>query len=207
MNGHVKIWDASSWTLQSELIVSDKGNNAKFSVLAIAPDSKSFIIGDDKGVLHLWSLNGKSEIRAIRSPNGLDRIVHLAFSPDRKTLVAIHGGKRWPAEGTAVVWNTSDWTAHTLSGYTSAAFSRDGRLLALAGPDVKLLDSASGKELRVIDVPALTKDDLPGSEDSPDASEKLPYGVGVSALAFSPDGISLAVGYVEGTVRMMNLNR
>ena len=107
----------------------------------------------------------------------------------------------------AIRKNASDWTAHTLSGYTSAAFSRDGLLLALAGPDVKLLDSASGKELRIIDVPALTKGDLPGSADSPDASEKLPYGVGVSALAFSPDGVSLAVGYVEGTVRMMNLNR
>ena len=64
-----------------------------------------------------------------------------------------------------------------------------------------------GQGTSCIDVPALTKGDLPGSADSPDASEKLPYGVGVSALAFSPDGISLAVGYVEGTVRMMNLNR
>ena len=80
-------------------------------------------------------------------------------------------------------------------------------MLAVAGPDVKLLDSASGKELRIIDVPALTKGDLPGSADHPEASEKLPYGVGVSALAFSPDGGTLAVGYVEGTVRMMNLNR
>jgi hypothetical protein len=34
--------------------------------------------------------------------------------------------------------------------------------------------------------PALTKGDIPGFADRPDASEKLPWGVGVSALAFSP---------------------
>ena len=81
------------------------------SYISDCADSKSFIIGNDKGTLHLWSLNGKSEIRAIRSPNGLDRIVYLAFSPGGKTLGAIHGGKRWTAEGTAVVWNRTDWTA------------------------------------------------------------------------------------------------
>jgi len=90
-NGHVKIWDTSSWTLQREFIVSDKGNSALFSVLAIAPDSKSFVIGDQDGVLHVWNLDSKSETRAIRSPDGSGRmVVNLVFSADGKILVAIH---------------------------------------------------------------------------------------------------------------------
>jgi WD40 repeat protein len=154
--GHVKIWDTPSWTLQREFIVSDKGNNALFSVLAIAPDSKSFGGGDQDGVLHVLNLNSKSETRAVSSPDGGGKmVVNLVFSADGKILVAIHHGTKL-TDGTAVVWNTTDWTSHTLSGYAAAAFSRDGRLLALGGPDIKLFDSASRKELRTIEVPLNT---------------------------------------------------
>ena len=70
----MKIWDASTWTPRGELIVSEKGNRALFSVLAIGPDSKSFIIGDHNGILHLWNLDRKSKILAIPPPGGLDSI-------------------------------------------------------------------------------------------------------------------------------------
>jgi WD40 repeat protein len=203
-NGHVKIWDTSSWTLQREFIVSDKGNNALFSVLAIAPDSKSFVVGDQDGVLHVWNLNSKSETRAVSSPDGGGKkVANLVFSADGKILVAIHHGLK--LDGTAVVWNTTDWTSHTLSGYAAAAFSRDGRLLALGGPDIKLFDSASRKELRTIEVPTFTKGELlPDSAARPDAGEKLPCGV--SALAFSPDDKTLAFGCFN-TLHIMKLDR
>jgi WD40 repeat protein len=204
-NGHVKIWDTSSWTLQRKFIVSDKGNSALFSVLGIAPDNKSFVVGDQDGVLHVWNLDSKSETRVIGSPDGGGKMVaNLVFSADGKTLVAIHQGKRL-ADGTAVVWNTTDWTSHALSGYSAAAFSRDGRLLALGGPDIKLFDSASRKELRTIEVPTFTKGEvLPDSAHRPDAGERLPCGV--SALAFSPDGETLAFGCFD-TLHIMKLDR
>jgi len=108
--------------------VSDKGSSALFSVLAIAPDSRSFVVGDQDGVLHVWNLDSKSETRAVSSPDVTGKmVVELVFSADGKILVAIHRGKKL-TDGTAVVWNTTDWTSHTLSGYTAAAFSRDGRL-------------------------------------------------------------------------------
>ena len=204
-DGHVKIWDTSSWTLQREFIVSDKGSSALFSVLAIAPDSRSFVVGDQDGVLHVWNLDSKSETRAVSSPDVTGKmVVELVFSADGKILVAIHRGKKL-TDGTAVVWNTTDWTSHTLSGYTAAAFSRDGRLLALGGPDIKLFDSASRKELRSIEVPMFTKGEvLPDSAGRPDAGEKLPCGV--SALAFSPNGETLAFGCFN-TLHIMKLDR
>jgi WD40 repeat protein len=156
-NGHVKIWDTSSWTLQREFIVSDKGNSVLLSVLAIAPDRKWFVGGDQDGVLHVWNLDSKSKTRAVGSPDGGGKMIaNLVFSGDEKTLVAIHQAKKL-ADGTAVVWNTTDWKSHTLSGYTAAAFSRGGRLLALGGPDIKLFDSASRKEHRTIEVPRLPR--------------------------------------------------
>ena len=204
-NGHVKIWDTSSWTLQREFIVSDKGNSALFSVLAIAPDSKSFVVGDQDGVLHDWNLDSKSETRAVGSPDGGGKmLVNLVFSADGKILVAIHRGKKL-ADGTAVVWNTTDWTSHTLSGYAAAAFSRDGRLLALGGPDIKLFDSVSRKELRTIEVPTFTKGELlPDSTNRRDAGEKTASGV--SSFAFSPEGETLAFGCFY-TLHIMKLDR
>lgn len=203
LSGHVKIWNTSTWALQSELTVSDKGNSALFSALAIAPDSKSFVISDQNGVLHVWNLESKSEMLAIRSPDGAGKMVgNLVFSPDGKSLIAIHQGKRF-SDGVAVLWNTTDWSAHSMSGYTSAAFSRNGQLLALGGPDIKLFDP-SGKEVRTIDVPAFTRGEvLHGFADQPDAGEKIPCGV--SALAFFSDAATLAVGCFEGTLRIMKL--
>lgn len=206
LSGQLKIWDASTWTLLRELTVSQKGNNALFSAIAIAPDSKSFIIGDRDGILHLWSLDSKSETRAVPSPGGLNSIVNLTYSPDGKTLVVVHMGKKRCDSGSAVVWNTTDWTARTFGGYSAAAFSRDGRLMALGGPDIKLVDLASGRELRSIDLPAHTKGEiLPDYAHRPDANEKLP--VCICAVAFSPDADILAVGSFEGTLRVMKLNR
>ncbi|HVO63751.1 MAG TPA: hypothetical protein VMT53_22700 [Terriglobales bacterium] len=203
-SGQVKIWNAFTWELQSELTVSEKGNKALFSSLAIAPDSKSFVIGDQNGLLHIWSIESKSEIRAVRSLDGSGKIVaNLVFSPDGKTLVAIHQGKRFN-DGVAVLWNTTGWSAHSMSGYSSAAFSRDGQLLAVGGPDIRLFDP-SGKEVNAINIPAFTRGEvLPGSAGRPDAGEKIPCGV--SALAFSPDGATLAVGCFEGTLRIVGLS-
>jgi len=204
-SGHLKIWNASTWALQSDLTVSEKGNKALFSALAIAPDSKSFVIADMDGLLHLWSLDRKSEIRAIRSPDGAGRPpLDLAFSPDGKTLAVVYVGQRF-FDGPVVLWNTADWTAQTMSGYEVAAFSRDGKLLALGRrDDVRLLDLASRTELRFIDIPALkTQVEVFGPNNSPHPGEKVPCGV--SGLAFSPDGATLAVNCSEGSLRIVKL--
>jgi WD40 repeat protein len=198
-NGHIKIWNASTWTLQSELTVSEKGNSALFTALAIAPDSKSFVIGGQNGVLYLWNLDSKAEIRSISSPGVPLPIVQLVFSPDGKTLVAIYRGKT-PFDSVAVLWNTADWTPESKAGYGAAAFSSDGRLLALGGRDIKLLDPQSRKELRTLKAPKImTGEVLPGA---PDADQEMPYPI--AALALSPDGATLAVG-CPGSVRVLAL--
>jgi WD40 repeat protein len=126
-------------------------------------------------------------------------------------LVATYHGKKF-ADASAVLWNTGDWTAQTISGYGSAAFSRDSQLLALGGTEIKLIDPGSRKELRRIELPAFTKAELPAltkgevlpnSATRSDAMEKIPCGV--SALAISPDNTTVAGGCFEGTLRILNL--
>jgi len=84
-----------------------------------------------------------------------------------------------------MIWNTTDWTAEAESGYNCAAFSKDGKLLALGGPDL------APRHFGQLD------------KDAPEAKEKIPCFV--STLAFSPDGDTLAAGCLEGTVRLLKV--
>ena len=88
------------------------------------------MIGDKNGVLHHWSLATKAEIRTLRTFEGVGIRSDVAFSPDGKMLVATYES---PKPHAVMIWNTTAWIAQTESGYNSAAFSKDGKLLALGG--------------------------------------------------------------------------
>lgn len=198
-NGHMKIWNTSSWTAAGELIVAD----SELRLVAFAPDSKTVMIGDAKGVLHHWSLATKAEIRTLRTFEGAGSLLNAEFSPDGKTLVATRLGKT-AVDGSTMIWNTTDWTAQTESGYSSAAFSQDGKLLALGGRHIKLIEPASRKQIRDIELPEMTMEEVLSSyRNRPHAKDKIPCFV--LALAFSPDGNKLAAGCEEGTVRLVNM--
>lgn len=198
-NGHVKVWNTSSWTVEGELIVAD----SHLLGATFAPDSKTIIIGDKNGVLHDWSLATKAEIRTLRTFEGVDIVFNVSFSPDGKTMVASYEPKQ--NQRTVMIWNTTDWTAEAESGYNCAAFSKDGKLLALGGRnDIKLIDPDSREQIRDIELPEMTRGEVGLSDkDAPDAKEKIPCFV--STLAFSPDGDTLAAGCLEGTVRLLKV--
>jgi WD40 repeat protein len=192
-NGHVKVWNTSSWTVKRELVVTD----SRLGVAAFAPDSKTVMIGDANGVLHHWSLATKAEIRTLRTFEDVGDLWAVAFSPDGKTLVATVLGARPNA---VIIWNTTDWIAQTESGYSSAAFSKDGKLLALGGRShIKLIEPASRKQIRDIELPEVVRRN---DEKEQDFLLRVCF---VSALAFSPDGNTLAAGCSEGTVRLVKM--
>lgn len=197
-NGRVKVWNTSSWTVGGELIVAD----SHLLGAAFAPDSKTVIIGDKNGVLHDWSLATKAEIRTLRASEGAGNLSNVAFSPDGKTLVASFQSAK---PSTVMIWNTTDWIAQTESGYISAAFSKDGKLLALGGhSDIKLIDPDSRKQIRDIELPEMRRGDVGTKDkDAPDAKETIPCFV--MTLAFSPDGDTLAAGCLEGAVRLLKM--
>ena len=203
-NGHMKIWSTGTWTLQRELVVSEKGNRALFAV-AISPDGQFFVVGDESGVLHYRSLVANSELRTLRSPDRTRRLTGLEFSPNGKVLVATYEGKT-ALDASAVLWNTGDWTEQTVGGYGSAAFSRDSQLLALGGTDIRLIDPSSRKELRSISLPPSTKAEVsPNSAVRSDANYKNPCLV--LALAFSPQSTTLAAGCFDGTLRVLEVRQ
>ena len=184
-NGHVKVWNTSSWNLEADLALTHREVRAA----AFAPDGNSLVIGDIEGTLHIWSFASSAEVKTTRT--ALGAIAGVAFSPDGKTLVTTHQS----ASGSGVmIWNTDTWIAVTRPGFGSAAFSKDGKILALGGNSIELIDPSSQKQLRKID--------FSRNKKQPTADTKIP--MFVDALAFSPDGGTLAAGFKDGTVVLAN---
>lgn len=199
-NGHVKIWNTSSWAVEQEPILTD----GEVLAAVFAPDSKTFMVGDSNGVLHLWSLATKAEIKTLRTPASAGAIRGVAFAPDGKWLVTTN------QSAGVMIWNTASWIAQVESGFGAAAFSKDGKLLALGGNHIRLIDPSrligpsSLQQIRSIELPELTlRESGRLFEKQPNADKKFP--ISIQSLAFSPDGSILAAGCLEGTVRLVKM--
>ncbi len=194
-NGHVKVWNTSSWAVEDDLALTD----TEVRAAAFSPDGKTVMIGDTYGGLHQWSFAAKAEIKSMPGPNYGGAITGLAFSPDGKKLVTTHQGK---SGNVVMIWDTQGWVAQIEAGFSSAAFSKDGKLLALGGSQIKLVDSSTGKDIRSIELPQMTMGEAARQfQSQPNANLKIPILLG--ALAFSPDGRTLAAGTADGTVRLV----
>src|SRR5262249_41702412 len=67
---------------------------------------------------------------------------------DRTDIASLRQGKVMPHRGEVILWDVrTGRQLRTLDGYSSVAFSQDGRLLAAAGLDgtVKVWEAATGK--------------------------------------------------------------
>ena len=120
-----------------------------------------------------------TEIRAARVLSGHEGSTFSAYAPDGKTVVTTS------EEGTVRFWNatTGQMTRQVnVNGRVcAAAFSPDGKLLALRGADgIKLLRADTGEFLRLVK----------------GATEGIPQ------VVFSPDGRLLASGDSKRTVRV-----
>jgi WD40 repeat protein len=197
-NGDVKIWSTGSWTQQGELAVAE----SRLSAMALAPDSKTVMAADEKGVLHQWDLRKKTQIRTVPTSGN---VVGLEFSRDGKMLISTQMGKKTLYDSTVMIWNTADWSQHTEEGYSCIAISHSGKLLALGARGyVKVIEPSSHKEIRTLTLPEMPKGQSLGNPKAPNANEKFPYLV--SALAFSPDDDTLAVAGADGTIILIHPN-
>lgn len=194
-NGVVKIWNTTSWHKEDELAVAA----ASLRRMAFAPDSRVVMVADEKGVLHEWSLDRKQEIRSLPTNRN---IVTLQFSRDGKMLLETDMGQR----SSVMIWDTADWSVHAEDGYSSAAFSPDGKVLALGGRgQIKTIEPYSRKEIRTFALPELTMGEMLKNANAPNANQKVPYPV--TALAFSPDSNTLAVGGGDGSIVLIHPNK
>jgi WD40 repeat protein len=183
-NGHVKVWNTSSWSLEADFA----STQSEVRAAAFAPDGNSLVIGDADGVLHDWSLPRRAEVKTMRTTLGA--VTAVAFSPDGKTLVTTHARPRHAAEQRqsasgmidgVMIWNTGTWLGVTRQGFGAAAFSKDGKILALGGENIELIDPESLRPMRTVELPSVTLGEA-FNPSMKDADKKIP--VSVVALEF-----------------------
>ena len=141
-NGHVKVWNTSSWTVVAELAVTDSRFDGS-SICARQQNRHDRRRKRRTAPLEFGDQSRDSDFAHFGEPSQGVPVSGLEFSPDGETLVAT----TLMAAKPLIIWNATDWTAQTETGFNSAAFSKDGKLMALGGQShIKLIDPASRKQ-------------------------------------------------------------
>ncbi len=162
-----------------------EGASSPSRAIAISPDAAIIASGDDSGEIRLWRMGdgGGNALEPLRGHTMF--IFNVAFSADGQTLTSISGDK-----------NIRRWRVGDGKELESIKLPPRWPVVAL-GPDQRMvaLYATSLTDKRIQDI-------YLWSLDERRTLLRMPQGSVVRCGAFSPDGGVLAVGSVDGTVRL-----
>jgi WD40 repeat protein len=184
-DGTVRLWDVSG-------VLAGVGGEplqiqahaGRVRGVAFSPDGLRLATVGEDPIVRLWN---SATGQAIRTLSGhTESVIAVAFSPDGREVATASGDETvrlWDAvsgQERAILPGSWRWPRGS-TGYGGLAYSPDGRRLAsVADRIVRVWDTAGGREVLMLQGHVL----------------------GVSSVAFSPDGRWLATGSLDGTVRL-----
>jgi WD40 repeat protein len=188
ISGPVQLWDVASRKLIATFPAAGS------MVAAFSPDGTTLAVGDGSSV-QLWRLTPRRLIASVQSGSG-QRVDSVAFSPGG-ALVAIsvqNGPTRLVAVASRHVVATLPGPAQSFLATT--AFNPDGTILAVTTAPLPQGTGAIGPTTtRLWTVPA----------GRLLATLPVQSGTEVDAMAFSPDGSTLATGDQDGSTWLWNV--
>ncbi len=171
----VLLWDAHTGALLHRLV----GHTTDIYYLAFSPDSPRLATvagqGDDRTII--WDTRTGQKVRTLPGLGGF--LLGARFSPGGKRVVIgeVLGDGNVTVRVVDVKTGKEAWHKDTGIGWSSdAAFSPDGKSVAVNGWDKTLLfDASTGRQKLTLDTPSGDKPEL---AFSPDSSELLTADVG-----------------------------
>jgi WD40 repeat protein len=197
-DARVRAWDPAS----GKRLWQARGAEG-WKYVGFSPDGKALLAGGSSGDLHLYQPNDGRELRDLTT--GLDesrQVLHTAFLPDGKTFLTAERNTRSVSAQTPLTLSFRDAVTGRVQrsfsvpagpgydSYPGYALARDGKTVAVVVGDyranaVELWDTASGKRVARLDG----------------------HAGAVIAVAFSPDGKTLATGSRDTTVLLWDVTR
>ncbi len=173
----IRTWNVTS-TEQKRLLPRSQGDS---DALAVTRTGDLVATAGFNNTIRIFEAGtGKEVIPAVGLPAGL---IGLTLSADSKRLAGI------TADGQVLVWDPKAGTTlrqwHTKqTGDIVLAFSGDNKTLATAAVSIRLWNAETGDEVG-----------------------RLPAGIQVVALAFSPDGQTLAAGLGNSQIELWDVKK
>src|SRR5205807_1085652 len=183
-DGSVALWDTSSQTVRRIL----NGSGGGVRAAAFGPGGTALAVSSEQGAVRLWDLTSGASSAVLTGPTA--EVLGLALGPDGHTLAAP------AADGAIALWDVASPERASVilgptEGVNAVAFSPDSRFLAAA-------EGSATTGTGTVDLWMRDGDrwDVAHHEGPPIHSV---FGA-VHAIAFSPDGGTIASGSEDGPI-------
>ncbi|MYF98389.1 PQQ-binding-like beta-propeller repeat protein, partial [Candidatus Poribacteria bacterium] len=196
-DGTVYLWDAVTKQEQTLSGMNYNSKESPYNIHAlISPDSQtlaSWKTHEDLNI-HLWDISSGKHKQTLRGHK--TRVKTVVFSPDSSMMVS------WSSKGdtTILLWDIATGKhKRTLKGHTNwvedVSFSPDGNTLASGGLDgtIRVWNSETGKQIQSF-------------MENSFANNLAAQSAAVTVVTFYSDGVVLASGHKNGSIRLWDLD-